>query len=238
MQSQHNPQQVQQNQQYMVNRPMSATTPNIKMEMDNGMGVSTPQTIPPPASSGPSPGLANGPHSTPSTPLVPSLMTPSQMNTSNQTPPHPGTTPSPAGLGKGMTSQERAALNAPRSSSMSSQMAAISAAAVDQDNSPSPMNKGKLDTIKDEPNVKMEIEDENGDGHRRSDMGGGSSDKNVNNDTKIEIKQEPSDSGENASESIKVLLKEYFILINVINITLVCNLKNFCIILRKISKVM
>lgn len=140
-------------QQFQNSRPMSATTPN-----DNGMSVSTPQTVPPPASSGPSPSPAapttNGPQSTtstPSTPLVPSLMTPNQTQvpTANKTPPHPATTPSPLGLaslGKGMTSQERAALNAPRNTSMSSQMAAITAA-LDRDNSPSPphnSNKGNF----------------------------------------------------------------------------------------------
>lgn len=67
------------------------------------------------------------------------------------------------------------------------------------------MNKGKLDTIKDEVNVKMEVEDESGEGHSRSE-GGGNSDKNVNNDVnmKIEIKQEPLDASEGGSESIKV----------------------------------
>lgn len=66
--------------QPFINRPMSSTTPN-----DNGLTVSTPQTIPPPASSGPSPNttpIPNGPQSTtstPNTPLVPSLMTPNQV---------------------------------------------------------------------------------------------------------------------------------------------------------------
>jgi E1A/CREB-binding protein len=126
------------------------------------------------------------------------------VTSANQTPPHPGTTPSPAGLGKGMTSQERAALNAPRSSSMSSQMAAITAA-LDHDNSPSPLmnnNKGKLDTIKEESNIKMELDhEESSEAHGgRSDAGSGSG-KNVNNDMtsnsqiKNEIKQEPMDEG-------------------------------------------
>ncbi|XP_014601699.1 PREDICTED: putative mediator of RNA polymerase II transcription subunit 26, partial [Polistes canadensis] len=193
----------QQNQQFNNNRPLSASTPG-----DASITTSTPQTIPPPASSGPSPSpvtTTNGPQSTtstPNTPIVPSLMTPNQtVSSANQTPPHPGTTPSPAGLaslGKGMTSQERAALNAPRSSNMSSQMAAITAA-LDRDNSPSPPmnnNKGKLDSIKEE-NIKMEIKSEDGSEIEwiRDRMDGG---KNVNNDVSIktEIKKtEPMEEG-------------------------------------------
>ena len=205
----------QQQQQFLATRPLSSTTPN-----DTGLSVSTPKTIPPPASSGPSPGtgpMTNGPQSvtsTPNTPLVPSLMTPSQVVNANQTPPHPGTTPSPAGLGKGMSSQERAALNAPRTSSMSSQMAAITAA-LDQDNSPSPVTnneKGKLDNMEEETNVKMEMDQEEG-GEGRSDSGSGTG-KNVNNDMttssmqiKSEIKQEPMEEGggdANGSTTIKV----------------------------------
>lgn len=201
-------QQQQSNQQFPT-RPLSASTPN-----DNGIATSTPQTIPPPVSSGPSPtggmsattttGTTNGPQSTtstPNTPLVPSLMTPNQTvsSASNQTPPHSGTTPSPAGLaslGKGMTSQERAALNTPRNTSMSSQMAAITAA-LDRDNSPSPPmnnNKGKLDSIKEE-SMKMEIKQEPEDpqNHR---MDGG---KSVNNEINIktEPKTEPMEEGSN-----------------------------------------
>lgn len=151
------------------------------------------------------------------------------VTTANQTPPHPGTTPSPVGLGKGMSSQERAAQNAPRSSSMSSQMAAITAA-LDRDNSPSPSgmnsNKGKLDMIKDEPksaiNVKMECgggdQDEGNDAGGHSGLGGHTgtgAGKNVNNDMtsasqmKIEIKQEPMDeaggeAGASGSGIVKV----------------------------------
>ena len=92
-----------------------------------------------------------------------------------------------------MTSQERAALNAPRTSSMSSQMAAITAA-LDRDNSPSPPmnnNKGKLDSIKEE-NMKMEIKSEDGSENHRMDGG-----KNVNNEVSIktEIKTEPMEEG-------------------------------------------
>lgn len=128
------------------------------------------------------------------------------VTTANQTPPHPGTTPSPAGMGKGMSSQERAALNAPRNSSMSSQMAAITAA-LDRDNSPSPPtnnNKGKLDTIKEESNIKMEMDQEEVNDNHRSDAGSGSG-KNVNNDMtsasqmKMDIKQEPMDEGESGA---------------------------------------
>lgn len=193
--------QQQPNQQFPT-RPLSASTPN-----DNG--IATPQTIPPPASSGPSPtgGMSvttttNGPQSTtstPNTPLVPSLMTPNQTvsSASNQTPPHSGPTPSPAGLaslGKGMTSQERAALNTPRSTSMSSQMAAITAA-LDRDNSPSPPmnnNKGKLDSIKEEIKMEIKQEPEEPQNHR---MDG----KSVNNEINIktEPKTEPMEEGSN-----------------------------------------
>lgn len=222
--------QQQQNQQFLVSRPLSSTTPN-----DNVMSVSTPQTIPPPASSGPSPRsttpLANGPQSTtstPNTPLVSSLLTPSQIAGANQTPPRPGTTPSPANHGKGMSAQERAALNAPRSSSMSSQMAAITAA-FDRDNTPSPLgnnNKGKLDTIKsEEPAIKMEI-DQDGDGGDGSGIGSrpdsvSGTGKNSNNDMtgqiKTEIKQEPMDecSGDTGNITIKVIIDHVFSFLNI-----------------------
>ena len=96
-----------------------------------------------------------------------------------------------------MTSQERAALNAPRTSSMSSQMAAITAA-LGRDNSPSPPmnnNKGKLDSIKEE-NIKMEIKTEDGSENHRMDGG-----KSVNNDVSIktEIKTEPMEEGSGES---------------------------------------
>jgi len=207
--AQQSQQQPQQQSNQFPTRPLSATTPN-----DNGIATSTPQTIPPPASSGPSPtggvsvtttGTTNGPQSTtstPNTPLVPSLMTPNQTvsSASNQTPPHSGATPSPAGLaslGKGMTSQERAALNTPRSTSMSSQMAAITAA-LDRDNSPNspPMNnnKGKLE-IKEEIKMEIKQEPEDPQNHR---MDG----KSVNNEIiiKTEPKSEPMDEG--SSEAI------------------------------------
>lgn len=114
----------------------------------------------------------------------------------NQTPPHPSSTPSPAGLGKGMSSQERASLGASRQSSMSSQMAAINAAS-EQDNSPSPlggMSKGKLD-IKEE---KMDPDEMSS-----ADKSEGNCGKNVNNDMggvniKSEIKQEPMDDSSEA----------------------------------------
>ncbi|XP_057659426.1 CREB-binding protein isoform X6 [Diorhabda carinulata] len=64
-----------------------------------------------------------------------------------------------ASMGKGMSSSERAALNAPRQSSLSSQMAAITAAAGRDEDSPSPPaggSKGKLDQMKMETDIKQE----------------------------------------------------------------------------------
>ncbi|RZC35774.1 KAT11, KIX, DUF902, zf-TAZ and/or Bromodomain domain containing protein [Asbolus verrucosus] len=94
-----------------------------------------------------------------------------------------------ASLGKGMSSAERAAQNAPRQSSMSSQMAAITAAHDRDDDSPSPPPnsiKGKLDQIKDEnsldiKHIKQEVDDEQG-----QNEGG----KNIKNEIKMEIKSE------------------------------------------------
>jgi len=211
---QQNTQQQQPSQQQFPSRPLSASTPS-----DNGIVTSTPQTIPPPASSGPSPtggpatttGTSNGPQSTstPNTPLVPSLMTPNQtVSSANQTPPHSGTTPSPAGLaslGKGMTSQERAALNAPRSTSMSSQMAAITAA-LDRDNSPSPPmknSKGKLDSIKDE-NIKMDIKSDPEDTQNHRIDGGKGNDITIKTELKTEQMEECSNEATIKEEPISI----------------------------------
>lgn len=99
-------------------------------------------------------------------------------------------------VGKGMTSAERALLNAPRQSSLSSQMAAITAAA-DRDDSPSPPSgsgsKGKLDQMKMETEIKQEDVD-NEMQHDTSDGGyGGKNIKSEMNsiDIKQEIKSEP-----------------------------------------------
>lgn len=89
-----------------------------------------------------------------------------------------------------MSSAERAALNAPRQSSMSSQMAAITAAQDRDEESPSPPGggiKGKLDQPKLEP-MDIKQEDTSGDMH----MEGG---KNIKNELCVsDIKKEdPSD---------------------------------------------
>lgn len=93
-----------------------------------------------------------------------------------------------------MTSAERALLNAPRQSSLSSQMAAITAAA-DRDDSPSPPSggggsKGKLDQMKMETEIKQE------DGENDTGGGGSYGGKNIKNEMnslniKQEIKTEP-----------------------------------------------
>lgn len=92
-----------------------------------------------------------------------------------------------------MTSAERALLNAPRQSSLSSQMAAITAAA-DRDESPSPPSgtgsKGKLEQMKMETEIKQEPEGENEMQHDSSG-GGGYGGKNIKNEmNNIDIKQE------------------------------------------------
>lgn len=108
-----------------------------------------------------------------------------------------------------MTSSERAALNAPRStSSMSSQMAAITAAQDRDDtslSSPASSVKGKLDQIKQEDNsmdVKQE-ESESFGGGRMSEGG-----KGVKSEIKNEIKSEPMDESDIKEEqSIKEELR-------------------------------
>lgn len=105
--------------------------------------------------------------------------------------------------GKGMTSQERAALNAPvRSSSMSSQFAAITAAS-SADNEDSPPRsvggmKGKLDQIKQEAmEIKQEEEETNG----HMEMGGKGG---MKSEIKMEdIKQEKMDSPNASENSVK-----------------------------------
>lgn len=91
-----------------------------------------------------------------------------------------------------MTSAERALLNAPRQSSLSSQMAAITAAA-DRDDSPSPPSgagsKGKLEQMKMEPEIKQE-EGESDLQHDTSG-GGGYGGKNIKNEmNSMDFKQE------------------------------------------------
>lgn len=90
--------------------------------------------------------------------------------------------------GKGMSSSERAALNAPRQSSLSSQMAAITAAAERDEDSPSPQgggSKGKLDQMKMETDIKQEDSEMN-ENHMENNHGG----KSIKNEIKMEIKQE------------------------------------------------
>lgn len=98
---------------------------------------------------------------------------------------------SAASLGKGMSSAERAAQNAPRQSSMSSQMAAITAAQDRDEDSPSPPPhgiKGKLDQMKDESSMDMKhIKQEMDDERSQND---GTSGKNIKSEMKMEIKTE------------------------------------------------
>ncbi|CAG9863013.1 unnamed protein product [Phyllotreta striolata] len=91
-------------------------------------------------------------------------------------------------MGKGMNSAERAALNAPRQSSLSSQMAAITAASErDEDSPSSPAGgcKGKLDQMKMETDIKQEDSEMN-ENHMENNHGG----KNIKSEMKMEIKQE------------------------------------------------
>lgn len=94
-----------------------------------------------------------------------------------------------------MSSAERAALNAPRQSSLSSQMAAIVAADREED-SPSPPsggNKGKLEQIKMETDIKQEDGDMN---DFQNDGRGGKGIKNeMKTEIKTEFKSEPMDEG-------------------------------------------
>ncbi|KAK9738583.1 TAZ zinc finger [Popillia japonica] len=99
-----------------------------------------------------------------------------------------------ASLGKGMTSQERAALSssARPTSSVSSQFAAIAAASAstrDDDSPPASEGgmKGKLDQIKQE-DTSMDIKQENDDTNGHMDMGG----KGIKTEIKREIKMEDS----------------------------------------------
>jgi E1A/CREB-binding protein len=104
-----------------------------------------------------------------------------------------------ASLGKGMSSAERAAQNAPRQSSMSSQMAAITAAHDRDDDSPSPPPnsiKGKLDQMKEEnsmdiKHIKQEVDDE-----QCQSEGGKNIKSEIKMDIKSEIKTEPLDDCE------------------------------------------
>lgn len=104
-----------------------------------------------------------------------------------------------ASLGKGMSSAERAALNAPRQSNVSSQMAALMAASECNEDSPpaSDGNKGKLEQVKMEPmDVKQEMEDSSS----QAECSGG---KNINNDIKMEIKEEKAEPADDSEVSVK-----------------------------------
>lgn len=87
-----------------------------------------------------------------------------------------------ASMGKGMSSAERAAQNAPRTSSLSTQMSAILAASERNDESPSPpsANKGKLDQMKME-SVDIKQEEGEHNDNQNDSMGG----KNIKNSSDI-----------------------------------------------------
>lgn len=107
-------------------------------------------------------------------------------------------------LGKGMTSQERASLNAPRPTSLSSQMAAITAAHERDDsnlNSPIGSVKGKLDQIKQEDGTLMDIKQEDG---MKATNGMHEGGKNI----KSEIKQEMKSEGMMEEMDIKEEIKD------------------------------
>lgn len=124
--------------------------------------------------------------------VTPNASGPKSVSSSRGPSPSP-TTPvqaSPGNLGKGMSTAERASLNAPRQSSLSSQMAALMAASENNEDSPpaSEGNKGKLDQIKTEPmEIKSEMEDNSQNDSQGEQSGGG---KHMNNDMKSEIKTE------------------------------------------------
>lgn len=109
-----------------------------------------------------------------------------------------------------MTSAERALLNAPRQSSLSSQMAAITAAA-DRDDSPSPPSgsgsKGKLEQMKMETEIKQEESENDTSG---GGSYGGKSIKNEMNsmDIKQEIKTEPMEENGVSIKQEPGLIKE------------------------------
>lgn len=89
-----------------------------------------------------------------------------------------------------MTSQERASLNAPRPTSLSSQMAAITAAHERDDgnlNSPIGSVKGKLDQIKQEDGTMMDIKQEDG---MKATNGMHEGGKNIKSEIKQEMKSE------------------------------------------------
>lgn len=104
-----------------------------------------------------------------------------------------------------MSSAERASLVRSNSSSMSSQMAAITAVRIQDEDSPPCSTKGKLDNIKSEPedSVKMDMKGQRSDCsvemNHRSESGGKG--MNVSDQIKTEIKTEPMDEGNTTSEN-------------------------------------
>lgn len=154
----------------------SATTPqnqfNNQQQQQQRLAASTPNDTSQPSAGPTSVSSSRGASPAPSTPIVTSPAT-------------------AASMGKGMSSSERAALNAPRSSSMSSQMAAITAAHDRDDDSPpgggGAAVKGKLDMKHEEMDIKRE------DGETNNHMDSG---KSVGNDIKSEIKTEPMDESD------------------------------------------
>jgi len=104
-----------------------------------------------------------------------------------------------------MSSAERASLVRSNSSSMSSQMAAITAVRLQDEDSPPCSTKGKLDNIKSEPedSIKMEMKGQRSDCsvemNHRSESGGKG--MNASDQIKTEIKTEPMDEGNTTSEN-------------------------------------
>ncbi|XP_060531445.1 CREB-binding protein isoform X3 [Cylas formicarius] len=178
---------IQQPQQQPTAQPNQSTqqngTPRLSSE-----GVTTPHAVTGPKSVNSS----RGPSPAPATPIQASPAT-------------------AASLGKGMSNAERAALNAPRSSSLSSQMAAVMAAAEQNEDSPSPSGgtKGKLDQIKMEPmEIKQEPESELID-NQNENSSGGKNMQEVKSEIKTEIKSEfLHENGSNVVKDEKCSIKD------------------------------
>ncbi|KAL3266918.1 hypothetical protein HHI36_011068 [Cryptolaemus montrouzieri] len=192
---------------FSIHQQQSMQTPTQQQnQVNNSQGISsrmettTSVPTPHPPSTGPkSVNSSRGPSPAPATPIQSSPAT-------------------AASLGKGMSSAERAAANAPRQSSASSQLAAIMAAHDRDEESPSPPSGrgGKLDQIKSE-DTSMEIKQEDGDADTSQD--GACGGKNIKNeysssdfktDFKTEIKTEPGEhvEGENRSDVKMETVKE------------------------------
>ncbi|XP_044749866.1 CREB-binding protein isoform X2 [Coccinella septempunctata] len=202
-------QQQQQQQQNMSSSNQQPQNQVGNANSNNGQAMpprmeTTPVPTPHPPSTGPkSVNSSRGPSPAPATPIQSSPATASSM-------------------GKGMSSAERAAMNAPRQSSASSQLAAIMAAHDRDEDSPSPSNGrgGKLDQVKHEDSM-VEVKQEPADDADASQDGAGCSGggKNMKNndysgasDFKTEFKTEmgadANGQGEAGDVKMEIAVKE------------------------------